>query len=190
MAYWTMQYADITKAFFTPQWHIPYSICLNIIVFMKTREARTSFCSFLQNSLRLNNIVDSFLTLNKLDKKYWKYGQKTTFALKKGTAFTAPIFWDSQPLNKVYGHLRYQIPRLFLSNGSHSVGFLYPLHLTILDTLSETFFSDQDAGCWEHFRSFWNNFLIWIWQSIDICSLMISAPLCYILAPAEHNESC
>jgi len=43
----------------------------------------------------LNNIVDSFLTLNftQTGQKIRKYGQKFTYALKKGIAFTTPIFW-------------------------------------------------------------------------------------------------
>jgi hypothetical protein len=59
----------------------------------------------------------------------------------------------SQPLNKVCEHLLYQILRLFLSNGTNSFGALHPFHLTIRDALSATFFSDQDIGQWENFRS-------------------------------------
>lgn len=60
---------------------------------------------------------------------------------------------NSQPLNKVSEHLLYRILRLFLSNGPDSFGALHPFHPTIQDALSATFFSDQDIGQWENFRS-------------------------------------
>jgi hypothetical protein len=79
--------------------------------------------------------------------------RKSLMPLRKVQLSLHRFSGHSQPLNKVCEHLLYQILRLFLSNGPNSFDALQPFHLTVRDALSATFFSDQDTGQWENFRS-------------------------------------
>lgn len=144
------------------------------LILTKLKKCWTALWTY--SSIWISHKLDKKKKVASMDRKSLMPLRKVQFSLHRFSG-------HSQPLNKVCERLLYWILRLFLSNRPNSVGALHTFHLTIWDALSATFSSDQDTGQWENFRS---PVVIRVTHhSLDICSLIISAPLCYILAPVR-----